>query len=113
MSPAISASGGINPIREVKLAKPCSWTSILKNDAEKYGLVLVYQSGAVEIRSLPDLNVVGESSLVSILRWNSKINMDKTISSPGNPAILKYSALLPRGRSKESPHKFMSFLFTL
>nr|XP_016505761.1 PREDICTED: uncharacterized protein LOC107823585 isoform X2 [Nicotiana tabacum] len=79
--------GGVNPIREVKLAKPCSWTSILKNDAEKYGLVLVYQSGAVEIRSLPDLNVLGESSLMSILRWNSKINMDKTISSPGKGMI--------------------------
>ncbi|KAJ8552924.1 hypothetical protein K7X08_020317 [Anisodus acutangulus] len=79
--------GDINPVHEVKLAKPCSWTSVLKNDAENYGLVLVYQSGAVEIRSLPDLDVLGESSLMSILRWNSKINMDKTISSPGKAMI--------------------------
>ncbi|XP_059302303.1 uncharacterized protein LOC132054273 isoform X2 [Lycium ferocissimum] len=77
----------INPVHEVKLPKPCSWTSILKNDAENYGLILVYQSGAVEIRSLPDLDVLGESSLLSILRWNSKINMDKTISSPGKAMI--------------------------
>ncbi|MCE2054901.1 Lethal(2) giant larvae protein 1 [Datura stramonium] len=79
--------GDINPVHEVKLTKPCSWTSILKNDAENYLLVLVYQSGAVEIRSLPDLDVLGESSLMSILRWNSKINMDKTISSPGKATI--------------------------
>ncbi|XP_055829528.1 uncharacterized protein LOC129898851 isoform X2 [Solanum dulcamara] len=79
--------GDINPVHEVKLAKPCSWTSILKNDAENFGLVLVYQNGTVEIRSLLDLDVLGESSLMSILRWNSKINMDKTISSPDKAMI--------------------------
>ncbi|XP_069155299.1 lethal(2) giant larvae protein homolog SRO77-like isoform X4 [Solanum lycopersicum] len=79
--------GDIKPIREVKLAKPCSWTSILKNDIENFGLVLVYQNGAVEVRSLVDLAVLGESSLISILRWNSKINVDKIISSPGQSMI--------------------------
>ncbi|KAK4718171.1 hypothetical protein R3W88_016509 [Solanum pinnatisectum] len=79
--------GDIDPIREVKLAKPCSWTSILKNDIENYGLVLVYQNGAVEVRSLVDLAVLGESSLMAILRWNSKINVDKIISSPGKAMI--------------------------
>ncbi|WMV33459.1 hypothetical protein MTR67_026844 [Solanum verrucosum] len=79
--------GDINPIREVKLAKPCSRTSILKNDIENFGLVLVYQNGAVEVRSLVDLAVLGESSLMSILRWNSKINVDKIISSPGKAMI--------------------------
>lgn len=79
--------GDINPVHEVKLAKPCSWTSILKNDAENYGLILVYQNGAVEIRSLLDLDILGDSSLMSILRWNSKINMDKTISSAGKAMI--------------------------
>ncbi|PHT44914.1 hypothetical protein CQW23_14072 [Capsicum baccatum] len=79
--------GDINPVHEVKLAKPCSRTSILKNDTENYGLVLVYQNGLVEIRSLLDLEVLGELSLTSILGWNSKINMDKTISSPGKAMI--------------------------
>lgn len=32
-------------------------------------------------RSLPDLELVGESSLMSILRWNFKTSMTKTISS--------------------------------
>lgn len=32
-------------------------------------------------RSLPDLKVVGETSLMSILRWSFKTNMDKTMSS--------------------------------
>ncbi|XP_006338830.1 uncharacterized protein [Solanum tuberosum] len=79
--------GDINPIHEVKLAKPCSRTSILKNDIENFGLVLVYQNGAVEVRSLVDLAVLGESSLMPILRWNSKINVDKIISSPGKAMI--------------------------
>lgn len=79
--------GDINPVHEVKLPKPCSWTSILTNDAENFGLVLVYQNGAFEIRSLLDLDVVGESSLMFILRWNSEINMYKTISSTGKAMI--------------------------
>lgn len=32
-------------------------------------------------RSLPDLELVKESSLMSILRWNCKANMDKTMSA--------------------------------
>ena len=32
-------------------------------------------------RSVPDLELVKESSLMSIIRWNCKANMDKTMSS--------------------------------
>lgn len=32
-------------------------------------------------RSFPDLEVVGESSLLSLLRWNFKPNMEKTVCS--------------------------------
>lgn len=32
-------------------------------------------------RSFPDLELVKESSLMSILRWNCKANMDKTMSA--------------------------------
>lgn len=38
-------------------------------------------------RSLPNLEVLGESSLMSILRWNFKPNMDKTISSSNRGLI--------------------------
>lgn len=37
--------------------------------------------GLLSNRSLPDLEVVGEVSLMSTLRWSFKTNMDKTISS--------------------------------
>jgi hypothetical protein len=39
-------------------------------------------------RSLPDLEVVVESSLMSILRWNFKTNMEKTICSSENAQII-------------------------
>ncbi|XP_034693950.1 lethal(2) giant larvae protein homolog 1-like isoform X2 [Vitis riparia] len=73
--------GDNKPICKVELAKPCCWTTIFKKDEKVYGLMLLYQTGAIEIRSLPDLEVVSESSLMSILRWAFKANMDKTISS--------------------------------
>lgn len=38
-------------------------------------------------RSLPDLDVVEESSLISILRWNVKTNMVKTMSSSDSGQI--------------------------
>jgi hypothetical protein len=39
-------------------------------------------------RSLPDLEVVVESSLMSILRWNFKTNMEKTICPSENAQII-------------------------
>lgn len=39
-------------------------------------------------RSLPDLELVMESSLMSILRWNFKANMDKTISADNGQITL-------------------------
>lgn len=38
-------------------------------------------------RSLQDLNVLAETSIMSILRWNFKTNMEKTMSSFGNTNI--------------------------
>ncbi|XP_021769683.1 uncharacterized protein LOC110733914 isoform X2 [Chenopodium quinoa] len=67
--------GEDKPISKVKLAKPCSWTSIFKKDDKVVGLILVYQSGDLEVRSFPDLELLTESSLISILRWNMRPNM--------------------------------------
>uniref|UniRef100_A0A5B7B8W9 V-SNARE coiled-coil homology domain-containing protein n=1 Tax=Davidia involucrata TaxID=16924 RepID=A0A5B7B8W9_DAVIN len=78
--------GDNKPICKVKLAKPCCWTTTFKKD-KVCGLVLLYQTGAVEIRSLPDLELVKETSLMSILRWNFKANMDRTMSSTDNGHI--------------------------
>ncbi|XP_030925506.1 uncharacterized protein LOC115952465 isoform X1 [Quercus lobata] len=79
--------GNNKSIRKVKHAKPCCWTATLKKDEKVCGLVLLFQTGVIEIRSLPDLELVKESSLMSILRWNFKANMDKTMSSSDNGQI--------------------------
>ncbi|KAI7980311.1 Syntaxin-binding protein 5 [Camellia lanceoleosa] len=74
-------------ISKVKLAKPCCWITIFKKDEKVCGLVLFYETGDVEIRSFPDLDLVKESSLMSILRWNFTANMGKTMSSTDNGLI--------------------------
>ncbi|KAK4436503.1 Syntaxin-binding protein 5 [Sesamum alatum] len=68
-------------VRKLKLEKPCSWTAICNRDTEKYGIIIVYQSGDIELRSLPELQLLGNTSMMSLLRWNFKNNMDKTMSS--------------------------------
>ncbi|XP_060957751.1 uncharacterized protein LOC115697415 isoform X3 [Cannabis sativa] len=79
--------GNNKSIYKVKHAKPCIWTSIFRKDENVQGLVLLFQTGAVEIRSIPDLELVKESSLMSILRWNFKANMNKMMSSSDNGQI--------------------------
>ncbi|XP_020108264.1 lethal(2) giant larvae protein homolog SRO77 isoform X2 [Ananas comosus] len=75
-------------IRKVKLAKRCCWSTLFKKiDEITCGLLLVYDTGAIEIRSLPDLEVIAEQSLMSLLRWSFKTNMDKTMSSTDNGQI--------------------------
>ncbi|PIA59457.1 hypothetical protein AQUCO_00400380v1 [Aquilegia coerulea] len=74
--------GDYNSICKVNLARPCCWTTTFKSKDEKVcGLAIFYHTGVVEIRSLPDLEVVRESSIMSILRWSFKANMDRTICS--------------------------------
>ncbi|XP_027349377.1 uncharacterized protein LOC113860986 isoform X2 [Abrus precatorius] len=73
--------GNKKPIRKVKHSKSCYWTTIFKKDDNVYGLLSLLQTGTFEIRSLPDLELVAESSLLSILRWNYKVNMNKTMCS--------------------------------
>ncbi|PKA62692.1 hypothetical protein AXF42_Ash012279 [Apostasia shenzhenica] len=74
--------GEANLYRKVNLSKHCCWSATFKKrDEISWGLILLYQTGDVEIRSLPDLEVVAGSSLMSVLRWNFKTNMEKTMSS--------------------------------
>lgn len=79
--------GENSSICRMNLMKPCCWTTLFKRDEKGCGLILVYQTGIIEIRSLPDLEVVGETSLTSILRWNFKTNMDKMMSSSSTGQI--------------------------
>ncbi|XP_056172562.1 uncharacterized protein LOC115672298 isoform X1 [Syzygium oleosum] len=74
--------------RKVKHAKPCCWTSTLRKDGKVSGLAMLYQTGDLEIRSLPNLALVKVSSLVAILRWNFKANMDKMMASDGSQIAL-------------------------
>ncbi|GER54476.1 transducin family protein / WD-40 repeat family protein [Striga asiatica] len=67
-------------VHELELEKPCSWTEIIKRNEEKYGLLVVYQTGEIELRSLPELETLGKTSMMSILRWNFRTNMNKTMS---------------------------------
>lgn len=80
--------GDNKSVHKVNLPKMCCWTTTFKQDEKVCGLVLLYQTGVIEIRSLPDLELVKESSLMSILRWNFKPNMEKTISSTDNGQIV-------------------------
>ncbi|KAI5346587.1 hypothetical protein L3X38_014466 [Prunus dulcis] len=80
--------GDGNSTQEVDLVKPCCWTTVFKKDGKDGGLIVFYQTGVFEIRSLPNLEVVGELSLMSILRWNFKTNMDKTICSSDHGQII-------------------------
>ncbi|KAL1533424.1 hypothetical protein AAHA92_33309 [Salvia divinorum] len=73
--------GDNNYFNKIEHGKQCSWTTVIKRDAERYGLVVFYQTGEIELRSLSDLKLLGENSLMSILRWNFKNKMDKTISA--------------------------------
>lgn len=79
--PLKSVIQGMNNFRlKVELDHPCAWTTLLKKDGKACGLIIVYQSGVIELRSLPDLEVMGQAPLMSILRWNFKANMQKTMS---------------------------------
>ncbi|KAK7385768.1 hypothetical protein VNO78_31621 [Psophocarpus tetragonolobus] len=80
--------GSSKYIKKVNLVQQCCWTTTFKKDAKKYVLVLLYQSGDIELRSLPALEVLGGSSLMSILRWNLETNMEKTICSSSNGNII-------------------------
>ncbi|KAJ1426356.1 WD40/YVTN repeat-like-containing domain superfamily [Sesbania bispinosa] len=75
-------------IRKVNLVQRCCWTTTFRKDDKECVLVILYQSGDIELRSLPTLEVLGESSLMSILRWNMKTDMEKTICSSSNGQII-------------------------
>ncbi|KAG2310138.1 hypothetical protein Bca52824_021695 [Brassica carinata] len=75
------SQGSFEGIMEVNLSKPCCWMGILKKEERESAVLLLYRTGHIEIRSFPDLEVVGESSLPLLLRWNFKPNMEKTVCS--------------------------------
>ncbi|KAJ7963959.1 transducin family protein / WD-40 repeat family protein [Quillaja saponaria] len=80
--------GSNKSIRKVDLVQQCCWITTFKKNNCVCGLILLYQTGVIEIRSLPTLEVMGEISLQSILRWNFKTNMEKTVCSSTHGQII-------------------------
>lgn len=89
LAPLKSAKqGNSNSIQRLNLEKHCCWsTTFKKRDEKGCGLILLYQTGDLEMRSLPALEVLAENSIMSILRWSFKTNMDKAMSSYDNGQI--------------------------
>ncbi|XP_055812638.1 uncharacterized protein LOC129882392 isoform X1 [Solanum dulcamara] len=79
--------GDNKSVCKVKLDEPCCWTTTFMKDGKACALLLLFQTGDIEIRSLPDLELVERTSLMSVLRWNFKPNMDRAISSMENGHI--------------------------
>ncbi|CAH8389726.1 unnamed protein product [Eruca vesicaria subsp. sativa] len=75
------SQGSLESTMEVNLPRPCCWMGTLKKDGRECAVLLLYKTGHIEIRSFPNLEVVGESSLLSLLSWNFKPNMEKTVCS--------------------------------
>ncbi|KAJ0266340.1 V-SNARE coiled-coil y domain-containing protein [Hirschfeldia incana] len=75
------SQGSLESTLEVSLPRPCCWMGTLKKDGRECAVLLLYKTGHIEIRSFPNLEVVGESSLLSLLSWNFKPNMEKTVCS--------------------------------
>ncbi|KAL9418601.1 hypothetical protein AB3S75_036539 [Citrus x aurantiifolia] len=80
--------GHTDSIHKVNLLKPCCWITSFKKNEKECGLVVLYQTGDIEIRFLPYLEVVGGTSLMSLLRWNYKTNMEETLCSSDSGEIV-------------------------
>ncbi|KAG8099009.1 hypothetical protein GUJ93_ZPchr0013g37919 [Zizania palustris] len=74
--------GSNKHLHRIKIAKHCCWSAVFTNmDGKACGLILAYQTGTIELRSLPDMVILAESSLMSLLRWSYKTGMEKSMSS--------------------------------
>lgn len=82
---SISSQGIGNSVREVKLERPCCWASTFETSNHAFGAVLVYQSGHLEIRSLPDLRILVETTFAQCLGW--EIEPSHAIFSSANARI--------------------------
>ncbi|XP_049407712.1 uncharacterized protein LOC125871161 [Solanum stenotomum] len=82
--------GDNKSVCKVMLDKPCCWTTTFVKDGKDgkaCALLLLFQTGDIEIRSLPDLELLERASLMSVLSWNFKPNMDRAMSSMENGHI--------------------------
>ncbi|KAG0570226.1 hypothetical protein KC19_6G145700 [Ceratodon purpureus] len=81
-------------LREVKLEHSCCWASTFKDPStHAFGAILLYQSGHLEIRSLPDLRIVVETTLTQCLHWQLELSYSflATLGSAANGRITMIS----------------------
>lgn len=74
-----------------KLSGICCYTSVLYGSSSEVGLVLVFATGKVEIRSLPDLSLLKETSIRGFPNENlrSSTNLSKIIcASPEGELVM-------------------------
>lgn len=78
-----------SPSLKLRLHQPCSWTSTFQTPCDKVGVVLIYKTGQIELRCLPDLNILKTTSFDIFLKWQVKpdLSMLRTISCTVNGQI--------------------------
>ncbi|CAK9192647.1 unnamed protein product [Sphagnum jensenii] len=83
--------GSGDTLQEVELQTPCCWAATFKvPSTNASGLVLLNQSGWLEIRSLPDLGILYETTLSSCLSWQLELssNFWRTLACAENGHLL-------------------------
>lgn len=81
-------------LQEVKLEHPCCWACTFQDpSSHTFGAILLYQSGHLEIRSLPDLQLVMETTLTQCLHWQLELSSSSLAinSSAANGRIIMMS----------------------
>ncbi|KAL6520905.1 hypothetical protein OROGR_017474 [Orobanche gracilis] len=75
--------GESKPIYKIKLSKPCSWTTVFRKTEEVCGLVVFYETGVIEIRSLPDLELANgsEVAFISLLEGENDFRIPESLPS--------------------------------
>ncbi|CAM6070501.1 unnamed protein product [Sphagnum tenellum] len=89
--------GSGDTLQEVELQTPCGWAATFKvPSTNASSLVLLNQSGWLEIRSLPDLGILYETTLSSCLSWQLELssNFWRTLACAENGHLL----LIDEGR---------------
>ncbi|OMO62835.1 hypothetical protein COLO4_32870 [Corchorus olitorius] len=72
--------GTTDSIKAVNLLKPCCWTSVFKKDDQECGLILLYRTGVLEIRSLKTLEIHGyEFAAISILALENNFRIPDSL----------------------------------
>ncbi|KAK0582307.1 hypothetical protein LWI29_023995 [Acer saccharum] len=81
--------GDSNPIQKVNLLKPCCWTTTVKKNEKECGLVVLYRTDLIEIRSFPNLEVVNGCAFafISLLAYENDLRIPESLPCLHNKVI--------------------------